>query len=128
MHTSMEIAKEAYAAFARGDVETILPMVAPHVEWRTVGPDTMPFPLHCETPGEVAEYFRKMLAAETITAFEVREFIDGGENIVVMGAVEATIHQTGASFRSEWVHVLTLRDGKLTRFVQFFDSAARLGH
>jgi uncharacterized protein len=122
--THLEIAKEAYAAFARGDIAAILPVISEEVEWRVVGPDTLPFPTLSKTRDEVANYFKQLTEAEEITAFEPREFIDAGDRIVVLGFVAATMRETKKSFETEWVHVLTMKDGMLTRLIEFFDTAA----
>jgi ketosteroid isomerase-like protein len=38
----------------------------------------------------------------------------------------ATIKATKKSFESEWVHIFTIKDGLVTRWQEFFDTAARL--
>jgi ketosteroid isomerase-like protein len=124
MSKHLDIAKEAYAAFARGDIAAILPVISEQVEWRVVGPDTLPFPTLSKTRDEVANYFKQLIEAEEITAFEPREFIDAGDNIVVLGFVAATVRETKQSFESEWAHVITMKDGMLMRFIEFFDTAA----
>ncbi|MGA7815295.1 nuclear transport factor 2 family protein [Caballeronia sp.] len=124
MSAHLDIAKEAYAAFGRGDIAAILPVISEQVEWRVVGPDTLPFPTLSKTRDEVANYFKQLTEAEEITAFEPREFIDGGDKIVVLGFVAATVRETKKSFETEWAHVITMKDGMVTRFIEFFDTAA----
>ena len=56
-----------------------------------------------------------------------REFIEAGENVTVLGYVEGSARDTKQKFKSEWVHVSTVHNGKITRWRGFYDTAARYG-
>jgi uncharacterized protein len=126
MDTPIEVVKRAYQAFGRNDIEAVLECIAPAVDWRVVGPASLPFPTQCRTRQEVGQFFKELAADGEITAFEPREFIDANEHVVVLGFVRVTLTETGKPFESEWVHVCTVKDGLLTRWIEFFDTAARL--
>jgi ketosteroid isomerase-like protein len=79
-------------------------------------------------PAEVAEFFAALAQVEDVTVFEPQEFIEAGENVTVLGYSESTVHETKLKVQSEWVHVFTVRNGKITRWRGFFDTAARFGH
>ncbi|MFM0010660.1 nuclear transport factor 2 family protein [Paraburkholderia sediminicola] len=125
MSSAMKVVEDAYAAFGRGDIDALLALIPASVEWRVVGPASLPYATLCRSRAEVQKYFDDLLSAEKITRFEPREFIDAGEHIVVLGFVAATIKATGKSFESEWVHIFTVKDGLVTRWMEFFDTAAR---
>ena len=126
MDTPMEVVKRAYQAFGRNDIEAVLECVAPTLDWRIVGPASLPFATQCRTRQEVGQFFKDMAADGEITVWEPREFIDANEHIVVLGFVRVTLKETGKPFESEWVHICTIKDGLLTRWIEFFDTAARL--
>jgi ketosteroid isomerase-like protein len=126
MDTPMAVVKRAYQAFGRNDIEGVLECIAPTVDWRIVGPASLPFPTQCHTRQEVARFFKELAADGDITIFEPREFIDANEHIVVLGFVQVTLAETGKPFESEWVHICTVKDGLLTRWIEFFDTAARV--
>jgi ketosteroid isomerase-like protein len=65
-----------------------------------------------------------MDAAEETTKFEPKEFIAQGDRVVALGTYAATVRETGRSYETDWVHVFTVKDGKITSFNEFFDSAA----
>jgi len=46
----------------------------------------------------------------------------------VFGYQEAVTMDTKQRYKSEWVHVTTVRNGKITRWRGFIDTAARYGH
>ena len=53
----------------------------------------------------------------------IREWKD--HHFVVLGYVKATVRATGKPFETEWVHIITMKDGQVTRWLEFFDTAAR---
>jgi len=128
MSTNLSVVKGAYEAFQRGDIPAILEVIADDVEWRVVGPASLPFPRECRNKNEVSAFFKSLAESDDIAVFEPREYIDAGDDIVTLGFVKGTIRSTGEAVESEWIHVMTLKNGLLTRFVQFFDTATRGGH
>jgi uncharacterized protein len=87
----------------------------------------------CRTPDggenrkEVGEFFAAIPRADDIHAFEPREFIEADEQVTVLGWESSTARETKKTFESEWVHVFTVREGKITRWRGFFNTAARYG-
>ena len=55
--------------------------------------------------------------------FTPREFCSSGDKVFVPGFYAATMRKSGKSAACEWVHVFTLRDGKVVRFREFTDTA-----
>lgn len=51
------------------------------------------------------------------------EYIDGGDEVVVLARYGGVYKETGKSLDSEVAHVWTVRDGKATRFIQYADTA-----
>jgi ketosteroid isomerase-like protein len=125
MSNAMQVVKDAYAAFGRGDIDALLALIPADIDWRVVGPASLPYATQCRTRADVQQYFDDLFSAEEITRLEPREFIDAGEHIIVLGFVASTIKATGRSFESEWVHIFTVKDGLVTRWLEFFDTAAR---
>jgi ketosteroid isomerase-like protein len=76
---------------------------------------------------EVGEFFGDIPRADDIQAFEPREFIEAGEHVTVLGWESSTAIATGKKFESEWVHVFTVKSGKITRWRGVFNTAARYG-
>src|SRR6476620_3783859 len=50
------------------------------------------------------------------------EFLDAGDEVVVLGRYRGTAKQTGKQLDVPFVHVWSLRDGKAWRFRQFLDT------
>ena len=127
MGAAASIVKQAYEAFGRGDVPAILNFVADEVDWEFVGSANLPYAGRRRNRKEVGECFAAISQADEIHAFEPREFIEAGEHVTVLGWESSTARETKKTFESEWVHVFTVRDGKVTRWRGFYNTAARYG-
>jgi uncharacterized protein len=128
MGTALDVVQQGYGAFGRRDIPALLKLVADEVDWKEVCPASLPYSGLRRNPAEVAEFFAALNQVEDITVFEPREFIEAGENVTVLGYLEGSERDTKQKYQSEWVHVLTVRNGKITRWRGFFDTAARFGH
>ena len=51
------------------------------------------------------------------------EFLDAGDEVVVLGRYRGIAKETGKSLDVPFVHIWALRDGKAWRFRQFLDTA-----
>ncbi|MES2149519.1 MAG: nuclear transport factor 2 family protein [Pseudomonadota bacterium] len=127
MSTSKEIVQRAYEAFSQGDVDTLLGYVADQVDWEFVAPASLPYAGRRSNKQEVAAFFSDIARADDISAFEPREFIEAGEHLTVLGWEQARALDTGVQFDSSWVHVFTVKEGKITRWRGFSNTAARYG-
>lgn len=127
MGTATAIVKQVYEAFGRGDVPAILNLVADEVDWELVGPTNLPYAGRRKNHKEVADFFAAVTHSEDIHAFEPREFIEANEHITVLGWEDTTVRDTNKKFESEWVHVFTVKNGKITRWRGFFNTAAHYG-
>ena len=127
MSTATSIAQQIYAAFGQGDVPTILSMVADDVDWEFVASPGVAYAGNRRTHAEVADFFAAVGRLDNVQVFEPHEFIDAGAHVTVLGWEKSTALDTGKDFETEWVHVFTVTDGKVSRWRGFFNTAARFG-
>ena len=120
-----KVVQDAYAAFARGDVQGILDTLDEGIVWKGVygaGP-------HVPTSGErrgkaqVGEFFKQVAQNVNFSRFEPKEFIATGDKVVALGHYTATT-PISKKFDSDFAMVFTVRNGKVTEFQEFTDSAA----
>ncbi len=118
-----EIVQEGYEKFGNGDIEGLLNLFSEDIKWTT--PQTQGSPIGGTYNGrsEVGEFFRLLADSEDITHFEPTEFIADGDKVVVLGNSTATVRETNRSYDNDWVHIFTVEDGKITGFLEFFDTA-----
>jgi ketosteroid isomerase-like protein len=120
--SNRDIVQAAYAAFAAGDLGGLRSTLAVDVVWTEA--ESFPYAGTYRGPDRVMDELIVRLVTEW-EGFRVmpEEYIDGGDRIVALGTYEGTYKATGKSFRSRFAHVWTLRDGKVSRFTQYADTA-----
>jgi ketosteroid isomerase-like protein len=121
------IVQQVYQAFGRRDVPAILNVLADNVDWEFVGSPKLPYAGPRRDRSGVADFFQAVAQADDIQVFEPREFIEAGQHVTVLGWERSRAIDTGHPFETEWVHVFTVINGKITRWRGFFNTAARYG-
>jgi ketosteroid isomerase-like protein len=121
------VVRQAYEAFGRRDVPAILSLLADTVDWEFVGSSGLPYAGPRHGRQGVADFFAAVAQTDDIQVFEPREFIESGEHVTVLGWERSTALDTGVAFESQWAHVFTVRNGRITRWRGFFNTAARYG-
>lgn len=122
--TNTEIVQAAYGKFGSGDIAGLIGMLSADVDWRVPEIEGSTFGGAWSGQEGVGRFFGALVADENISVFEPREFIAEGDKVVVLGRSSATVHATGKTYETDWVHVFTVREGIITAFHEFFDNAA----
>lgn len=117
MSTNFEIVKNAYAM----GPEALLSALAPDVEWT----EAAGFP-YAGTYRGAAEIVRSVFV-RLATEWEgfkadMDNLYDAGDTIIATGFYRGTYRSTSRSMEASFAHVLTLKEGKIVRFVQYVDS------
>jgi ketosteroid isomerase-like protein len=118
---ALEAVKTVYDGFSSGDLPKVLSNMAPDIEWTEaegfpykgtyIGPDAI-----------VSNVFVKLATEwENYRAVPL-SFVGENDTIVALGEYSGTYLKTKKSFRAPFVHVWTVKDGKLTNFVQHTDT------
>lgn len=118
-----DIVQSGYEKFGSGDVAGLLESFADNILWQVPEIENAPFTGTREGKQAVAEFFKLLSENEKFDRFEPLEFIAQNDKVVVLGEVAATVNSTGRSYESQWVHVFTVLDGRVTEFQEFFDTA-----
>jgi ketosteroid isomerase-like protein len=120
-----KVVQEAYAAFGRGDIQALLSKLADDVVWTGVYGAASHVPTSGERRGKpaVADFFKQVAANINFSHFEPKEFVAAGDKVVALGRYTATTPRQ-TSFDSDFAMVFTLRNGQVTRFQEFCNSAA----
>ncbi|MDY6936690.1 MAG: nuclear transport factor 2 family protein [Cyanobacteriota bacterium] len=118
---NLDIIKTLYQAFENGQIDTILDILDPNVEWHES--EKLPYGgTFIGRDAVLAGVFQKIGAEwENFTA-RVDEFLDAGETIVTLGVDRGTYKATGKSMAAPTASVWTLKNGKVVKFVQYIDT------
>jgi len=122
--SNLTVVEEVYAAFARRDMEAILEHLSPDVVWSE--PDNPFNPAAGAHHGHSGflEWARIGREAEDIELLEPRLFLTSDEAVAVVGHMRCRAKLTGRAFESDFVHLVSFRDGMITAFQEFFDTYA----
>ena len=123
--TNVDLVKQAYSSFATGNVEAVLAVFDPAIEWHEC--KGMPF-----VKGD--GIFKGQEAVVTNVFMNLPVYFDGfniavnqvfgvDDKVVMAGYYQGTNKATGNSFKANATHVWTVRNGKLAHFFQAVDTA-----
>jgi ketosteroid isomerase-like protein len=120
-----QLVKDAYAAFKRGDIAAILNACDENVEWQGVIGTEGVLPQSGLRRGRaaVAEFFKQVAESTDFKSFEPQEFVAQGNRVVAIGRYSATMKPSGLPYSSNWVMLFTVKNGKVTKFEEYSDSA-----
>jgi ketosteroid isomerase-like protein len=121
---NVKVVQQAYQDFQAGNIQGVLSQMASDVEWQLPAIANVPISGLRRGSGQVAEFFSTLAEDQEPVVFEPREFISQGDNVVALGHYKWNVKKTGRQFESDFVHVFTVRDGRIARFREYMDSAA----
>ena len=122
---NLKVVRDAYMAYRDRNFDALRNCLAKDVRWFAIGPpDLIPTAGTRYGRDQVEQYFAILDGTENIQSLEPKEFIVEGDKVVAMGDLERRVDSTGSLFQSPWVHVFTLRNGKISDFRSFYDTAA----
>lgn len=122
--TNVTIVREVYEAFSRRDIPAILGVLSPDVEW---GEPANPYnPAAGTRHGHAGflEWAKIGRESEDILKLEPRKFLADADTVAVVGYTKILARPTNKTYETDFVHLVTLKEGKIVRFQEFFDTYA----
>ena len=121
---NLDVVRSVYAAFGRGDLDGLLALMDPQVSWRTPGPPDLPTAGLRRGISEVREFFGLLVTTFDIQDFRPAEILAQGDKVVVLGTSREGPKGTGRLVDFRWVHIFTVRGGKVVEFEEPADVSA----
>lgn len=118
------VTRELFVRFGNGDVPGIVELLDDDVRIQFYGPPVIPYANDYRGRAEAQRFFETVLASVEIHQFEPEQFLCDGNMVTVTGQLHLTARSTGKDFRSDFAHVITVENGKWTRFRDFMDTAS----
>ena len=121
---NISFVQSLYGAFGRGEIGLVVAGMAPDVDWQVTGRKE-DYPCFGAWKGQkgVGEFFRLVGENEDAIEFTPRDFYTAGEKVFVLGHYTWKIRKTGKHVITDWLHVFTLKGGKVSAFREFTDTA-----
>jgi uncharacterized protein len=120
----LELVQQTYQAFGRGDVAAMQSVMAEDFEWDSRYSAGVPLGGVWRGHDGLLDFLKAVGEAVNVLAFEIQEFIAQGDKVVALGFDESRAKSTGRTYHNDWVHVWTVRDGKIAGIRTYNDTAA----
>jgi ketosteroid isomerase-like protein len=119
---NINIVKDLYSYFSDKNINAILEMLSPDVEW---GEPSNPF-----NPAGGTRYGHKGFLEwlnigkknEDILNLEPRKMLTDNNTVAVLGYMKCLAIPTGKIYESDFVHIVVIQDKKIVKFQEFFDT------
>jgi ketosteroid isomerase-like protein len=117
--------QQAYQHFKNGDIQSVLGLLSEDVEWTQFEFEIEGVPFSGTRRGSerVDEFFSQVFDTEEVLHFEPRELIAQGDKVVALGHYAWRVKSTAREYETDFVHVFSVRDGKVARYQEFMDTA-----
>jgi ketosteroid isomerase-like protein len=122
-HHQLGVVQKAYSYFKHRDIQSLLTLVSDDIEWELPEIENVPFSGKRKGKAAVEEFFSILNANQEEVHFMPMEFITQGDKVVVIGQEEWKTREGGHQYKNEWAHIFTVRNGRITAFRQFLDTA-----
>jgi ketosteroid isomerase-like protein len=119
-----QLVMQAYQFYKEKNIKGILSLNDDKVEWIGQESDYIPFAGSFHGKDQVAQFFSKLDQSQDALKFEPQTFIAEGDKVAVTGLSRWTVKATGQTYDSPWVHIFTIRNGKIVRFEMHSNTAA----
>ena len=120
----IETTQALFQRFAEQDIPGILELLDPEVIIDFYGPEVIPYAGHYRGLEQAQRFFETVLSSVDIHVFEPEFMFSEGDRVAVKGHLHLTARSTGKDIRSDFAHIIQVRDGRWLRFCDFMNTAA----
>jgi len=122
--TPLEVIERLYAAMQAGDIEGVVGWLSEDVLIIVPGPPGWGAAGDWHGHTGARECLRRLGEGQVTERLEFLERIADGPFVVSRIHAAAVVRATGRRFESDIVHMFTVTDGRVSRLLDFFDTAA----
>jgi ketosteroid isomerase-like protein len=120
--SNIDLVKQLYDAFSKKDINQILAMLSHDVEWGE--PDNPYNPAAGTRKGHSGflQWLNIGKDAEEILILQPKKFLTNEDTVAVTGYMKCLAKPTGKIYESDFVHLIEIKDNKIIKFQEFFDT------
>ena len=122
-NANIEAVQKIYEAFGKGDVDTILGMLADDVDWSAEAQGNRAPWYGRRTKAEVPAFFQAIYENLDVTKFEIESIAANDTDVMVVIGFDETVKSTGKSGSMTLHHWWRFRDGKVVLYRGTEDTA-----
>jgi len=119
---NINIVQNLYSFFSDKNINAIIEMLSPNVEW---GEPSNPFnPAGGTRYGHEGflEWINIGRQTEDILELQTKKMLTDLDSVAVVGFIKCRAISTGKIYESDFVHFITIKDGLVVKFQEFFDT------
>lgn len=120
---NIAVTQAIFGYFGAHDIPGIVEHLTDDIVIEFYGPPVIPYAGTWRGQRDAERFFSTVLGAVDIHQFDAEEFLADGDKVIVTGHLRLTAHATERDIESDFVHVITLRDGRWQRFRDFMNTA-----
>jgi len=122
---NVEFVKSLYAAFKRGDLETLYAHSDPNIEWvSNCDPRLIPWGGERKGTSGMRSYFAEIANHVDFEMFEPQEYFAGDNSVTAIVRIISRMKPSGGHVDGESLHLFKIRDGKVTAFREYANTHA----
>jgi ketosteroid isomerase-like protein len=110
-----DLIRGIYDAFSRGDIPAVMAGFAQDIEWNA--PDVLPHGSSTRGHDGVGAFFAGLAGRWSDFGLEIDDVVDSGSTVYGRGRAAGKLGGTPTGYG--FVHVFTVRDGKVARFDEY---------
>ena len=115
---------DLYEAFVGGNVPGIFAVLDEQVDWLFNGRSSdVPFAGHYRGHAGMGQFFGTVAPLVDVHSFGPTEVHTFGDHVLALGHERVGVRATGKIFETDWIHFYTLKDGKIIRLREYYDTA-----
>ena len=123
--SSADLVQRFYDNFLAGDIEAVLALLSPDFELVYSGPSIIPAAGTWNGHEGFRDWAQAALQGHLPPeSVNFEEFVVQGDKVVVPRHVSLRVKTTRKTCETDFLHLFTVRDGKLARWHDFFDTFA----
>ena len=113
-----------YGTIGQGDIPSLVRELSPDMRWHIMGAPYLPQAGEY-TPDTLGQFFQALSTAFEFTAFDVQDFIERGDDVIVLGTSAGVARATGKSWHTQWINHWKFAGagGKPCYFQDYIDTA-----
>lgn len=121
---SADVVRHFFETFNAGDIEAAFATLSPDIVWTYHGPeDAIEFAGRFEGHAGVQDFFDRVGRTIRLKEMTPQSLAGVGDTVYGRGIEHSVSIATGREYRVEWAHVYQVRDGLMTRFDEYIDTA-----
>lgn len=122
--SNRDLIQSLYDAFARGDAPAVLGILHDDVEWNEALGSPLADRNPYDSPQAVGEgVFGRILSSYDGFQATPHALVADGDRVVALGTYTGTHTASGTALDAPFAHAWTVRDGKVSAFQQYTDTA-----